>query len=294
MALPGYAAGWIHQELIAPPVIEGEVMGLLDGKNALVFGVANNRSIAWGITQALHEHGANVGISYAGEVLQSRAEKLGEELGLKFVESCDVTSDDAIAAIVEKAKAHFGEIDVLVHAIAFAKREELSGYFYDTTREGFRMAMDISAYSFVALAGAFQPILRKGASIMTLSYYGAVKVVPSYNVMGVAKAALEASTRYLARDFGPMGIRVNAISAGPIRTLAAAGVSGFRNLYSRFEEMSPLRSNVTIEDVGGAAVYLASDLSAKVTGEIHYVDSGYNIIGIPDDLNEGGDAEKGE
>jgi enoyl-[acyl-carrier protein] reductase I len=264
-------------------------MRLLDGKNALVFGVANNRSIAWGAAQALHAHGANVGISYAGEVLQSRAEKLGGELGLDFIEPCDVTSDDDIAAIVGKAKKHFGEIDVLVHAIAFANREELGGYFYDTSREGFRMAMDISVYSFVALAGAFQPILRQGASIMTMSYYGAVKVVPSYNVMGVAKAALESSMRYLARDFGPMGIRVNALSPGPIRTLAASGVSGFRDLYSRFEKMSPLRSNIDIEDVGGAVVYFASDLSKKVTGEVHYIDSGYHIVGIPDDIAEDGE-----
>jgi len=259
-------------------------MGLLDGKNALVFGVANNRSIAWGATQALHEHGANVGISYAGEALQSRAEKLGAELGLDFIEPCDVTKDEEIAAVVEKAKAHFGTIDVLVHAIAFANRDELGGYFYDTSREGFRLAMDVSVYSFVALAGAFQPILNPGASIMTMTYYGSVKVVPSYNVMGVAKAALESSMRYLARDFGPMGIRVNAISPGPIRTLAASGVSGFRDLYSRFEKMSPLRSNIDIEDVGGAVVYLASDLSRKVTGEVHYVDGGYNIVGIPDDV----------
>lgn len=261
-------------------------MGLLDGKNALVFGVANHRSIAWGITQALHEHGANVGISYAGEALQSRAEKLGKELSLDFVEPCDVTSDEEIAAVVEKARAHFGEIDVLVHAIAFADRNDLGGYFYDTSRAGFKMAMEISAYSFVALAGAFVPILRKGASLMTLTYHGSVKVVPSYNVMGVAKAALESSTRYLARDLGPMGIRVNAISAGPIRTLAAAGVKGFKSLYNRFEEVSPLRQPITIEDVGGAAVYFASDLSSKVTGEIHYVDGGFNILALGDDATE--------
>jgi enoyl-[acyl-carrier protein] reductase I len=261
-------------------------MDLLKGKNALVFGVANNRSIAWGITQALHENGATVGISYAGEVLEKRAKPLAESLGLGFVESCDVTKDEEIEAIAEKAKAHFGEIDVLVHAIAFANREELTGPYYNTSREGFRMAMDISVYSFVALARAFQPILRKDASMMTLTYYGSVKVVPSYNVMGVAKAALESTTRYLARDFGPQSIRVNAISAGPIRTLAAAGVSGFKSMYSNFAKMAPLRQNVEIEDVGGAAVYLASDLSTKVTGQVIYVDSGYNIVGIPDDLPE--------
>lgn len=261
-------------------------MELLKGKNALVFGVANNRSIAWGITQALHEHGANVGISYAGEALEKRALPLAESLGLKFAESCDVTRDEEIEAVAEKAKAHFGEIDVLVHAIAFAKRDELSGPYYDTSREGFRMAMDISVYSFVGLARAFQPILRENASLMTLTYYGSVKVVPSYNVMGVAKAALEATTRYLARDFGPQHVRVNAISAGPIRTLAAAGVSGFKSMYSNFAKTAPLRQNVDIEDVGGAAVYLASDLSTKVSGQVLYVDSGYNIVGIPDEQPE--------
>lgn len=261
-------------------------MELLKGKNALVFGVANKRSIAWGITQALHDHGASVGISYAGEALEKRALPLAESLGLKFAEPCDVTVDEDIETVAAKAKDHFGEIDVLVHAIAFANRDELSGPYYNTSREGFRMAMDISVYSFVGLARAFQPILRKDASLMTLTYYGSVRVVPSYNVMGVAKAALEATTRYLARDFGPLGVRVNAISAGPIRTLAAAGVSGFKSMYSNFAKMTPLRQNVDIDDVGGAAVYLASDLSTKVTGQVVYVDSGYNIVGIPDDQPE--------
>lgn len=259
-------------------------MKLLEGKNAVVFGVANNRSIAWGITKAFHEHGANVGISYAGEVLKSRAEKLAAELELDFVESCDVSSDAEIAAVAKKAKAHFGEVDILVHAIAFANRDELSGPFYNTSRDGFHLALDISVYSFVALAAAFQSFLREGASLITLTYYGAVKVVPSYNVMGVAKAALEASTRYLARDFGPQGIRVNAISAGPIRTLAAAGVSGMRAMLKQFADWAPLRQNIDTADVGNSAVYLASDLSSKVTGEVHYVDSGYNIVGIPDKL----------
>ncbi len=261
-------------------------MKLLEGKNALVFGLANKRSIAWGITQAFHEHGANIGISYAGEVLKKRAVPLAESLGIDFVESCDVTSDEQIAQVAEKAKNHFGEIDIIVHAIAFANRDELTGPFYDTSREGFRMAMDISVYSFVRLSHAFQPLLRKGASLMTLTYYGAEKVVPSYNVMGVAKAALEASTRYMARDFGPQGIRVNAISAGPIRTLAAAGVGGFKAMHRKFVSMAPLRQEITIEDVGGTAVYLASDLSAKTTGEVIYVDSGYNIIGIPENFDD--------
>lgn len=262
-------------------------MSLLEGKNALVFGLANQRSIAYGVTKALHEHGANVGISYANEQMAKRAKPLGEELGLTFMEECDVTDDAAIKAVAEKAKEHFGEIDVLVHAVAFAEREDLTGPFYDTSRKGFATAMDISVYSFVALAQAFQPILRMGASLMTMTYYGSMRVVPSYNVMGVAKAALEASTRYLARDFGPQGIRVNAISAGPIRTLSAAGVSGLRDMLRNYAEWAPLRDNVDIDDVGGAAVYLASDLSKKVTGEIHYVDSGYNIVGIADKFMEG-------
>lgn len=255
-------------------------MGLLDGKNALVFGLANDRSIAWGITQALHREGAKIGISYAMEALKRRVMPLSEQVDCKWVEECDVTSDEQIAATAEKAAAHFGKIDVLVHSIAFAGREELTGPYYNTSREGFKNAMDISVFSFVALAKAFQPILNPGASLMCMTYYGSVKVAPHYNVMGVAKAALESSTRYLAYDFGPEKIRVNAISAGPIRTLAAAGVGGFRDMYKHFADMSPMRENVTIEDVGNAAVFLASDLSARITGEVLYVDSGFNTIGV--------------
>lgn len=259
-------------------------MKLLEGKNALVFGVANKRSIAWGITQALHEHGANVGISFAGEVLEKRARPLGESLGLEFIEPCDVTSDEQIVAVARKAEDHFGKIDTLVHAIAFANRDELTGPYYNTSREGFNTALEISAFSLVALARAFQPLFNPGASIMTMTYYGSEKVVPSYNVMGVAKAALESSMRYLARDFGPQGVRVNAISAGPIRTLAAAGVAGFKSLYKKFQDYAPLRKEITTEDVGGTAVYLASDLSAKITGEVIFVDSGYNIVAVPENL----------
>ena len=255
-------------------------MGLLDGKNALVFGLANDKSIAWGITQALHREGAKIGISYAGETLKRRVMPLAEQIGCKWVEECDVTKDEHIAAVVEKTKADFGNVDILVHSIAFAGREELTGPFYNTSREGFKNAMDISVFSFVALAKAYQPILNPGASLMCMTYYGSVKVAPHYNVMGVAKAALEASTRYLAYDFGPQKIRVNAISAGPIRTLAAAGVGGFRDMYKHFADMSPMRENVTIEDVGNAAVFLASDLSARITGEILYVDSGFNTVGV--------------
>lgn len=255
-------------------------MQLLEGKNALIFGVANERSIAWGVTKALHEHGAKIGLSYAGEILKKRVHPLAESIGCTFVEECDVTKDEDIASVAEKAKKALGQIDILVHAIAFANRDELSGPYYNTSRVGFHLAMDISVYSFTALARAFQPFLRPGASLMTMTYYGSQKAVPSYNVMGVAKAALESSVRYLARDFGPQKIRVNAISAGPIRTLAAAGVSGFKGLYNKFAEAAPLRENVTIEDVGNSALFLASNLSSHITGEVLYVDSGFNIIGI--------------
>jgi len=255
-------------------------MGLLDGKNALVFGLANERSIAWGITRAFHREGARIGISYAGQALERRVKPLAEQIDCKWVEECDVSQDADITAVAEKAREGFGKIDVLVHSIAFAGREELAGPYYNTTREGFKNAMDISVFSFVALARAFQPLLREGASLICMTYYGSVKVAPHYNVMGVAKAALEASTRYLAYDLGPQGVRVNAISAGPIRTLAAAGVGGFRDMYKHFADMSPMRQNITTEDVGNAAVFLASDLSTRVTGDVLYVDSGFNIMGV--------------
>lgn len=255
-------------------------MGLLNNKNALIFGLANERSIAWGITQAMHREGAHIGLSYAGAALEKRVMPLAEKIGCKFVEECDVTRDENISQTVEKTKQAFGHIDILVHSIAFAGREELTGPFYNTTREGFRNALDISVFSLIALAKGFQPILNPGASLICMTYYGSVKVAPHYNVMGVAKAALEASTRYLAYDFGPSKIRVNAISAGPIRTLAAAGVGGFRDMYKHFADMSPLRENITIDDVGNAAVFLASDLSTRITGETLYVDSGFNIVGV--------------
>lgn len=261
-------------------------MSLLEGKNALVFGLANERSIAWGILKAFHEHGAALGISYAGEVLERRVRPLAEQIGCTFVEPCDVASDEQIQQVAGKAAQTFGQVDILVHAIGFANRDELTGPYYNTSRAGFHLAMDISVYSFTALAKAFQPILRPGGALLTLTYYGSEKVSPHYNVMGVAKAALEASVRYLAYDLGKQDVRVNAISAGPIRTLAAAGVSGFKTMYRRFAEMAPLHQNVTIEDVGGAAVFLCSDLSAKTTGQVLYVDSGYNILGIPEPIDE--------
>jgi len=255
-------------------------MGLLVGKTALIFGLANDKSIAWGITQAFHREGANIGISYAGEMLEKRVKPLAERIECKWVEQCDVTNDEQISSTAEKAAAHFSKIDILVHSIAFAGKDELSRPYYQTSRNGFKNALDISVFSFVALTNAFLPLMNPGGSIMCLTYYGSVKVAPNYNVMGVAKAALESSTRYLAFDLGPQKIRVNAISAGPIRTLAAAGVGGFRDMYKHFADAAPLRENVTIDDVGNAAVFLASDLSARITGEILYVDSGFNTVGV--------------
>jgi enoyl-[acyl-carrier protein] reductase I len=261
-------------------------MGLLDGKTALIFGLANERSIAWGITQAMHREGAKIGISYAGEMLERRVKPLAEQIGCKWVEECDVTKDDQIDSIAAKAKKDFGQVDVVVHSIAFAGRDELTGPYYNTSREGFKNAMDISVFSFVALARAFRPVLRPGASLLCMTYYGSVKVAPHYNVMGVAKAALESSTRYLAYDLGPEKIRVNAISAGPIRTLAAAGVGGFRDMYKQFADVAPLRENITIEDVGNAAVFLASDMSSRITGEVLYVDSGFNAVGVQMNMDQ--------
>ena len=256
-------------------------MGLLDGRNALIFGVANDHSIAWGIARALHDEGAEVGFSSVESLIDRRVRPLAESIGSTFVEPCDVQSDDQIRAVFERWAATHGSLDILVHALAFARREDLEGTFVDTSRDGFALALDVSAYSLVALVREARPLLRQGSSVLTLSYYGAEKVVANYNVMGVAKAALEASVRYLAADLGPHGIRVNAISAGPIRTLAASGIAGFKRMYGAFSEVAPLRANITLEDVGRTAVYLASGLSSAVTGETLYVDGGFNILGVP-------------
>jgi enoyl-[acyl-carrier protein] reductase I len=226
--------------------------------------------------------GARIGLSYAGEVLEKRVRSLASSIDCSFIEPCDVARDDEIQSLVSKAVIEFGKVDILVHAIGFANREELSGPYYRTSRAGFQTAMDISVYSFTALAQAFQPHLVPGGALLTLTYYGSEKVAPGYNVMGVAKAALESSVRYLAYDLGPQGIRVNAISAGPIRTLAAAGVSRFKDMYRHFNKLAPLQQHVTIEDVGEVAVFLCSPMAAKITGEVLYVDSGYNIIGVPE------------
>ena len=254
-------------------------MGLLTGKKALIFGVANDHSIAWGIAQAFHREGAELGFSYAGEKLERRVRPLAESVGSDFVEPCDVTNDADIVAVMEKAKAKFGEIDILIHSVAFANRDDLAGPYYSVSRNGFAMAMDISVYSFTALARAAAPIMKPNGAMLTLTYIGSVRAVPHYNVMGVAKAALEASVRYLAADYGAeeKHIRVNGISAGPIRTLAVAGIAGSRALISEFSKSSLLRRNITIEDVGNSAAYLCSDLAGGVTGEIHYVDAGFNV-----------------
>src|SRR5262245_36468268 len=248
-------------------------MGLLDGKKALIFGVANDHSIAWGIARAFHEQGATLGFSSVESLIERRVRPLAESIGSSFVEPCDVQDDHQIERVFNRWTTEYGDLDILVHALAFAKREDLEGAFADTSREGFALALDVSAYSLVALTRRAAPLMTEGGSILTLTYYGSEKVVANYNVMGVAKAALEASVRYLAVDLGPRGIRVNAISAGPIRTLAASGVSGFKSMWGRFRDVAPLRRNVDIDDVGGAALFLVSDLSRGITGEIMYVDA---------------------
>ena len=263
-------------------------MTLLEGKTAFIFGVANDHSIAWGIARAMHKQGARIALSYAGEVLERRVRLLAESIQCDFVEQCDVTDDEQIDTLFKEAVERLGSIDILVHSIAFADREEMLGRFVETTREGFHLAMDISVYSLTLLARKALPLMKPGGSMMAITYYASQKVVPKYNIMGVAKAALEASVRYLAMDLGAEGIRVNAISAGPIRTLAAAGVPGFRKMYREFTRIAPLKEEISIDDVGGAAVWLASDMSSKTTGEVLFVDSGYNILGltVPEDMQQ--------
>ena len=256
-------------------------MGLLDGRNALVFGVANDHSLAWGIAKVFHDEGAEVGFSSVESLIDRRVRPLADSIGSTFVEPCDVGDDAQISRVFDRWTETHDRLDILVHALAFAKREELDGAFTDTSREGFALALDISAYSLIGLTRAARPLLRRGSSILTLTYYGSEKVVANYNVMGVAKAALEASVRYLAADLGPDGVRVNAISAGPVRTLAAAGIAGFKDMYRGFTDIAPLRANITPEDVGRTAVYFASDLSNAVTGEVLYVDGGFSIVGVP-------------
>lgn len=253
-------------------------MTLLAGKRALVVGVANHRSIAWGIARALHEAGAEVAFTYL-PVTERWVRPLAESLGSPLTMECDVTKDAQIDEAFRHLQDTWGTFDILVHSIAWARPEDLKGEFLDTSREGFHQALDVSAYSLVALAKHAVPRMNPGGSIVTMTYHGSTKVVPHYNVMGVAKAALEASVRYLAADLGPRGIRVNAISAGPIRTLAAAGISGFKTMLESFAEAVPMRRAVTPEDVGSAAVFLCSAWAGAVTGEVMHVDSGANILG---------------
>lgn len=254
-------------------------MKLLEGKKALIFGLANDYSIAWGIAKQLKEHGCEVAFSYMNDAIKKRVEPLAEQIGASFIFEMDVSNDDHYTKLSTEITKHWDNVDILVHSIAFADRNDLKDTFVKTSREGFKLACDISAFSLVGLSQVVAPLMKDGGSIMSLTYYGSQKVVQNYNVMGVAKAALEASTRYLADDLGKKNIRVNAISAGPIKTLAASGISGFRTLLSQVEEKAPMRKNVTQEDVGGTAVYLASDLSNGVTGQTLYVDSGLSILG---------------
>ena len=255
-------------------------MDLFKDKKVAIFGLANDRSIAWGIAEAMHKNGARLAFSYAGEVLEKRVRPLAESVNADLVVSCDVTDDAQIANAFDQIKAKWGTVDVVVHSIAYANKDDLEGRFVDTSRKGFALAMDISAYSLVALARAAAPLMPNGGALLTLSYYGSEKVVPGYNMMGVAKAALEASVRYLAADLGPQNIRVNAISAGPIKTLAFAGIKGSKSMLHVVEEKAPLRRNVTQEEVGKAALFLCSELGSGVTGEVTYVDAGYNTIGM--------------
>jgi enoyl-[acyl-carrier protein] reductase I len=255
-------------------------MANLTGKNALIFGVANDHSLAWGIAQAFHREGATLGFGYTVPVLEKRVIPLAQSLGSDWIEYCDITSDESIAETMAKAKARFGTIDILIHSIAYANREDLAGRFIDTSRDGFLLAHNISVYSLIGLTRAALPLFSEGASVLTLTYYGAEKVVPKYNVMGVAKASLEATVRYLASDLGAQGVRVNAISAGPIRTLAASGISGFRDFQRSFAGTAPLHRNVTIDDVGETAAFLCGPGARAITGEVLYVDSGFNIMGM--------------
>jgi enoyl-[acyl-carrier protein] reductase I len=254
--------------------------GLMQGKCGLIMGLANDKSLAWGIAKKLHEQGAELAFSYQGEALGKRVRPLAESLGSDFLIECDVSDMAALDGAFATLAARWPTIDFVVHAIGFSDKNQLRGRFYDTTLDNFLMTMNISAYSLVAVTQRARPMMSAGGSILTLTYYGAEKVVPHYNVMGVAKAALEASVKYLANDLGPEAIRVNAISAGPIQTLAARGIGDFNYILKWNMLNSPLRRNVTIEDVGGSALYFLSELSSGVTGEIHHVDGGYNVIGM--------------
>jgi len=257
-------------------------MGFLSGKRALIAGVASNRSIAWGIAQAMHREGAELAFTYPNDKLKGRVEKHAAELGSDIVLPCDVTHDDQITQLFEDLGKHWDGLDVLVHSIAFAPMSELEGLYLDSvTREGFRMAHDISSYSFSAMGKAALPLMEgRNGAMLTLSYIGSIRSMPAYNVMGLAKASLEANVRYMAQSVGARGIRVNAVSAGPIRTLAAAGIKNFKKMLAHFEHVAPIGRAVTIDEVGNTAAFLCSDLASGITGEITYVDGGFNTVGI--------------
>jgi len=257
-----------------------QATALMSGKRGLVMGIANNRSIAWGIAKAAADQGAELAFTYQGDALKKRVEPLAADAGVKHVLPCDVTDDASVDEVFKVLKSDWGSLDFVVHAIAYSNKEELDGRYVDTTAENFTKTLLISCYSFTAIAKRAEMLMTSGGSLLTLTYYGAEKVMPHYNVMGVAKAALEASVRYLAEDLGRQKIRVNAISAGPIKTLAASGIADFRYILKWNEYNSPLRRTISIEDVGGAGVYLLSDLSRGVTGEVHHVDAGYHIVGM--------------
>jgi enoyl-[acyl-carrier protein] reductase I len=263
--------------------------GLMKGKRGLVMGVANDHSIAWGIARKLAEHGAEIALTYQGEAFGRRVKPLAEQLGSKLIVPCDVEDIATVDAAFETLKSEWGGIDFVVHAIGYSDKNELKGLYSDTTRENFVRTMVISCFSFTEVAKRAAALMQDGGSMITLTYAGSVRVMPNYNVMGVAKAALESSVRYLANDFGPRGIRVNAISAGPVRTLAGAGISDARYMFSYQQRNAPLRRTVTLDEVGGSALYLLSDLSGGVTGEVHYTDSGYHIVSMPtlDELKRG-------
>ncbi len=254
--------------------------GLMAGKRGLIMGVANNRSIAWGIAKACADHGAEIAFTYQGEALQKRVIPLAESVGSKLVLPCDVTDAASMDAVFETLRKEWGQLDFFVHAIAYSNKDELDGRYIDTTLDNFTATMAISCYSLAALSQRAEKLMTNGGSIVTLTYYGAEKVIPHYNVMGVAKAALEASVRYLAVDMGRNNIRINAVSAGPIKTLAASGIGDFRYILKWNELNAPLKRTVTIEEVGNTALYLLSDLGSGVTGEVHHVDAGYNVIGM--------------
>jgi len=254
---------------------------LLEGKKAAIFGVANERSIAWAIAEAFHAEGAELAFTYVGEVLEKRVRPLAESIGSKIILPCDVTKDEEVEKVFAYLRETWGGLDILIHAIAFANKEDLANPYVQTSRAGFHLAMDVSAYSLIALAQRAAPLMDgRGGVILTLTYMGSERVVPNYNVMGVAKAALEASVRYLAHYLGPKGIRVNAISAGPIRTLAAAGISDFKSMLHHVAERAPLKRNIDAEEVGKTALYLCSNWGSAVTGEVLHVDAGYNIMGM--------------